>query len=127
MPNYFTQYWTNRQWDWERLQKIGYIAWPFPGAESPEQRKARKAAEKSNVLAHTAGNQFRSAGVRPGDRVFIVTVKRGLLHLGGKIVVDRICGQREAASSLDASRASYMKHGNTLLPRSLWAYTDTTL
>ncbi len=100
MPNYFTQYWTNRQWDWDRLLRTGYFAWPYPAAEFAEHREARKAAEKSNFLAHTAGNLFRRAGVRPGDTVFIVTVKHGLLHLGGRIVVDRICGQREAAKVL---------------------------
>lgn len=52
--------------------------------------------DKLEKLDHTARELFNRAGVRPGDVIFIVTVKKGRLFLGGKTVVVRICGQREA-------------------------------
>ncbi|TCK16978.1 hypothetical protein DFR30_0198 [Thiogranum longum] len=71
---YFTQYWTNDQWKLETDHaNRGYTA-----------------------LDHTAGNQFRKAGVGIGDVIFVVTVKKGQLFLGGKIVVTKLCSQSEA-------------------------------
>lgn len=32
--------------------------------------------------------------------IFIVTVRKGKLYLGGKIIVGRVCGQREAEQAL---------------------------
>lgn len=68
---YFTQYWTNETW--------------------------RREAERDELLDHTAGNQFRKKGVREDDEIYIITVLNGKIMLGGKIFVERIVGQKEAA------------------------------
>jgi hypothetical protein len=66
----FTHYWKNSTWK------------SHPGGD--------------DALGHTASNEFRVNKVRPGDRIFIVTNIKGVLHLGGVLLVDRIVGQREA-------------------------------
>ncbi len=65
---YFTHYWKNDTWENQR----------------------------HGMLGHTAGNQFRPAGVQPGDRIFIITVVKGKLRLGGALDVERVVGQQEA-------------------------------
>jgi len=96
MAGYFTQYWTNRQWGLD--QPVHQGAWPFPTGESDMPR-----SRDDDALAHTAGNLFTKAGVSVGDTIFIVTVTKGRLLLGGKIVVARICGQGEAVKALGCS------------------------
>jgi hypothetical protein len=68
---YFTQYWTNETW--------------------------RREATRGDLLEHTAGNQFRKKGVHEDDEIYIITVLDGKMMLGGKIFVEKIVGQREAA------------------------------
>ena len=98
MANYFTQYWTNVQWDFSASPEWDFSAspeeWPFPLA----RRKGNK--PRMPTIYHTAGNMFSKAGVKVGDVIFIITVKKGNLILGGKVVVGRICGQREAEATL---------------------------
>lgn len=89
MPNYFTQYWTNSQWDFAAAPE-----WPFPTGAT------RRSKPRMPEIGHTAGNMFSKVGVRVGDVIFIVTVKKGKLLLGGKIVVGKICGQKEAEKVL---------------------------
>lgn len=68
---YFTQYWTNDTW--------------------------RRESARDEVLEHTAGNQFRKNRIHPEDEIYIITVLGGKLMLGGKIFVEKIVGQKEAA------------------------------
>lgn len=99
MPNYFTQYWTNAQWDGSVTPQWRY--WTNGGPpEGMEFHKLEK-------LDHTAGELFNRVGVRPGDVIFVVTVKKGRLLLGGRIVVGKICGQREAEETLKAAGRIY--------------------
>lgn len=52
-------------------------------------------------LRHTAGNAFMERGVEPGDRVYVVTVQKGALVLLGRLDVERIVDERQAANVLD--------------------------
>lgn len=70
MARAFTQYWKSTEPNWQH--------------------------EGSGLLNHAASDQFRARGVRPGDKVFIVTVIDDQVHLGGAILVDKIVGLREA-------------------------------
>jgi hypothetical protein len=54
-------------------------------------------------LDHTAGNQFRARGVRPGDTVYIITFSDGDLRLIGRLKVGKIVGQAEAERVLQAT------------------------
>ena len=47
-------------------------------------------------LIHTAGELFRSRGVKPGDFVYVVTVLSGKLFLCGRMEVELILTQKEA-------------------------------
>lgn len=52
-------------------------------------------------LRHTAGNAFIERGVEAGDRLYVVTVRKGALVLLGRLDVDRIVDERQAAAVLD--------------------------
>lgn len=52
-------------------------------------------------LRHTAGNAFIERGVEAGDRVYVVTVQKGVLVLLGRLDVERIVDERQAAGVLD--------------------------
>jgi hypothetical protein len=69
-----------------------YIAlWSQPQVEV--ERRLRTA---SSTLDHTASDQFRSHGVQPGDRVYVVAMREGQLLLIGRIAVERVVDQDEA-------------------------------
>lgn len=72
MPHYFTTYWDNHS--------------------------AKHTLEngRDEPLDHTAGNHLDPKTVRSGDVVYVVTVRDGTIRLIGRMVVDRIVGQREA-------------------------------
>ena len=76
MTRAFTHYWKNSTW-----------------------RSASR-----DLLRYTAGNQFVEREVEPGDRLYIVTVLDGRLLLGGRIVVDRVVGPREAAHEFETTQ-----------------------
>jgi len=99
--NYFTQYWTNQQWDFQATLGSPGWDWAFPVGK-PESKKARM-----STIDHTAGNLFSKAGVKVGDVIFIVTVKKGKLFVAGKVVVGRICGQKEAEKLLKQDDESW--------------------
>jgi hypothetical protein len=75
MPRYFTHYWYNATWEANRL------------------------SEGEN-LDYAASNQFRKRGVRPGDFVYVVTVKAGQILLAGRMHVDRVVSRAEALELL---------------------------
>jgi len=52
----------------------------------------------SQMLDHAASQQYHK--VRNGDHVYLLTSRQGNLYLLGRIIVDAIVGQREAASRL---------------------------
>ena len=86
MPiRYFTHYWKNSTWKNNAI------------TVSPVWR-GKKAAGK---LSHTAGNLFRSKGVTEGDVVYVITVIDGELRLGGKLVVEKVMGKKQAAAYLE--------------------------
>ena len=76
--HYFTYLWRNESW----------------------LRKTELAREGFCYLEYAASNRFRAAGVEPGCVVFIVTVLRGFLFLGGKIEVVDVLDRRGAADYL---------------------------
>lgn len=86
MRRYFTQYWTNSQWKLET-----------------------KVRDQNSPLEHTAGNQFSKVSVSENDIIFIVTVKKGILYLGGKIVVGRLCSQRQVEEMFGSKRVYQAK------------------
>src|SRR5687768_6605146 len=85
---YFTHYWTNDTWEDFREYRQG------------------------EPLGHSASNLFLSRGVHSGDRVFIVTVLGGVLHLLCALDVERVCDTLEAADRLGCQ------------PESLWEADD---
>jgi len=77
MKRYFTHYFSNRTWEVEK-----------------------DIATDDPVFRHTAGNLFKARGVRVGDIVYFVTVKKGTLLVAGKLTVGKICDKDEAAAEL---------------------------
>jgi hypothetical protein len=59
--------------------------------------------EKRGRLAHAAGNQYRRT--RPGDTVWLVTVREGQLRLVTRIVVGHVTDQAGAARLLGCKPA----------------------
>lgn len=82
MTRYFTQYWTNDTWKQEHNL-------PFP----------------NQVLNHAACNSYSERGLKIGDWVFILTILKGKLFLGGKIRVDKLCSLIEAAEFFNCEPA----------------------
>src|SRR5438045_1300568 len=78
MPRFFTHYWRNRTWEWNR-----------------------KHAAAGELLDHTAGNIFQEHGIRPDDIVYVVSVIKGSLYVCGKLVVGKISDFDEAADILN--------------------------
>lgn len=94
MPSYFTHYWTNAQWDFSEVGPMPFLRRP---GDEPWMR----------MIDHTAGNLFSRVGVQPRDVVFIITVKKGKLLLGGKVIVGKMCGQGEAERILEKGEDSW--------------------
>jgi hypothetical protein len=63
----FTHYWKNDTFD---------------------QMKA--SGHEGEPLNHTAGNSFANAGVKKGDAVYVITVKKGELFLVGRMTVSQV-------------------------------------
>ena len=75
MTRYFTHYWTNPTW------------------------KTMTKLLSSNVdgkLARAGSNLFSKMKVHPGDHVFIVTIIKGELILGGRIIAEKVLEQADA-------------------------------
>ena len=51
-------------------------------------------------LDYLGGERFGQLRVKPGDQVFVVSVRLGELFLGGRVVVAKLCDLHTAASSL---------------------------
>lgn len=77
MARYFTHYWRNRTWEWNRAD-----------------------GEAGLPLDHVAGNLFKGRGVRVGDTVYVVTVIEGELYVCGRLIVGKICANKEKAAAL---------------------------
>lgn len=56
--------------------------------------------QEGEPLLHTAGNVFVDRGVEPGDRVYLVTVRDGVLHLLGRMDVGFVTDTAYAAAAL---------------------------
>jgi hypothetical protein len=79
MKRYFTNYWTNKTWDYN----VG-----------------RMLNDSEKKLRHTASNTFRKQGVSEGDSLYIITVKRGQLLVLCNLTVSEMCGYEEAVRLL---------------------------
>ncbi|HLP89614.1 MAG TPA: HNH endonuclease [Nostocaceae cyanobacterium] len=77
MTRYFTHYWGNRTWKYMSREAEG------------------------EILDHIAGNLFEQRGLSIGDKVYVVTVKKGKLYLCGSLIVGKLCGVEEAADFLN--------------------------
>lgn len=55
---------------------------------------------EGSPLDHVAGNQFRKRGVSRGDRVYVVSIRDGVLFLGARLTVDLIVSQAQASERL---------------------------
>ena len=51
-------------------------------------------------LTHAASSLFRDRGIREGDRVFIITIKKEKLFVGGRLVVQKLTTQEGAEKAL---------------------------
>ena len=88
---YWTHYWTNN---------------------TVEMESALIADGASDLVAHTAGEQFVQRGVSPGDVVYLVSRIAFKMHLLGRLVVDRVVDQSAANA--------HFRHG-------VWPATDHLL
>lgn len=82
--SYYTYLWKNSTWD----------------------RKSKLASEGYAELDYAASDNFKSAGVFKGDKVFIVTVREGVLYLGGLILVADVLNKRDASVYLGVPESS---------------------
>lgn len=57
--------------------------------------------EGGEPLNHTASNVFLERGVDVGDRVYVVTIQKGVLHLVGRLVVGAVVDREQAEAALD--------------------------
>jgi hypothetical protein len=71
--------------------------------------EARKEAE-GEPLDHTGGSRFSSRGIKPGDFVYVVAVRRGQLYLVGKMEVGKIVSKDEARRILGAEPYDAPEH-----------------
>jgi hypothetical protein len=55
---------------------------------------------EGELLNHTSGNLFRRSHVQKDDSVYIVTVRKGLLYLIGRLTVASVCSYTEAQEIL---------------------------
>lgn len=62
----------------------------------PQVEIRRRSLRGQDKLDHTAGTQFRSRGVTPGDRIYVLATRQGRLLLLGRLHVQRVVGQHEA-------------------------------
>lgn len=69
----FTHYWSTRQCDYYSSINVA-----------------------GELLDHTAGNLFRQRGIACGDKIYVVNVRNGKLHLIGRLRVDMIVSTTEA-------------------------------
>jgi hypothetical protein len=76
LQRFFTHYWTNTTAD-------------------------RARDESGELLDYAAGNVFRTRGVKPGDRVYVVTVRDARLFLIARMKVAKVCSIGQAADALD--------------------------
>lgn len=79
---HFTYLWTNASWE----------------------RKKALAGEGYRHLDYAAGSRFRAAGIEPGSVVFIVTVIKGSVFVGGYIEVADLLDRAGAARFLGVHR-----------------------
>lgn len=68
------------------------------------------ACQNGQPLGHVAGNVFAQRGVEPGDRVYVVTIRNGGLHLLGRMEVGRLVDYHRAAASLDYEPLDRSEH-----------------
>jgi len=80
MPKYFTHYWTNTTWD---------------------EMSAILEQYSDGKLFRAGSNLFNPQKIKKGDQVYIVTIKQGLLYLGGRIIVDHILPHNKAVNFQD--------------------------
>jgi hypothetical protein len=66
----------------------------------PQVEIERRMRSGQDMFVHTANAQFRSRSVAPGDSVYVVATRDGVLLLLGRLIVDRVVDQREAARVL---------------------------
>jgi len=56
--------------------------------------------QESVTTDHTAGNEFRRKGVRPGDYIYVVGTLSGTMYLVGRMKVAEIANQKRARQML---------------------------
>lgn len=67
-------------------------------------------------LRYAAGDQFTKRGVSPGDSVFIVTVRKGIVYLGGVIRVELVTDRKTAAQALGLQNDRLWDASEFILP-----------
>jgi hypothetical protein len=67
-------------------------------------------------IRYAAGDQFLKRGVAPGDSVFIVTVRKGIVYLGGVIRVKLVTDRAAAANTLGIPSAELWDASEFILP-----------
>ena len=63
----------------------------------------REAQGPVGDMVHTAGNQFTSRGVMPGDTVYVISFLHGVLYVVGSLAVDLIVPKAKARVILGTS------------------------
>ena len=105
--SYFTYLWKNDTW----------------------KDKAKQAAAGYDELDYAASHKFTAAGVVKGSGVFIVTVKKGELFLGGYISVAEVGDLPSAAKYLEKEEDQLWKASDYILAdkAKLYRFKEDTL
>lgn len=91
--SYFTYLWKNETWS----------------------KKAELSLNGYSRLDYAASDKFKGAGISEGATVFIVTVKKGILYLGGYIKVLSILDRNQAARYLSIPESELWKAGEYIV------------
>jgi hypothetical protein len=81
MARFFTHYWTNAT-----------LSYTF-----------QRNGNATQLLGHTASNEFRKRGIASGDFLYVVSMVKGCVHLVGRIEVDAILSLQEAQVRLETN------------------------
>ncbi|MET0115982.1 MAG: uracil-DNA glycosylase family protein [Sedimenticola sp.] len=92
--------------------------WTYLWKNDMWERKTQDIQFGNRALRYAAGDQFHKRGVKSGDNVFIVTVKKGVAYLGGVIQVKSITDREAAANTLGVSSAELWGASEFILPDS---------
>ncbi|MBA1148270.1 hypothetical protein H0Z60_14535 [Ectothiorhodospiraceae bacterium WFHF3C12] len=83
------------------------------------RERATGSSFDEKYLRYAASDKFRQRGIEPGDRLYVANVNKGLLYIGGFILIDAIVDAAEASLRLGIPvRRLYPRHDYAIADRS---------